>query len=159
MGIPSVSPQSIKRDNFQFGYFDAVPTRDLLIRDGHNYPLEPLVMDVLCILAEQPGDVIMRDDLINRIWDVDHGGDESLTRAISVLRKTLRDAGAEDDYIETIPKRGYRLVQSVNPQPKTPPSEGASSTSLVNNSGSILPVMLLILLAGLALLVIAAIRF
>jgi DNA-binding winged helix-turn-helix (wHTH) protein len=71
----------------------------------------------------------------------------------------LRDAGAEDDYIETIPKRGYRLVQSVNPQPKTPPSEGASSTSLVNNSGSILPVMLLILLAGLALLVIAAIRF
>lgn len=70
-------------------------------------------MDVLCALARLQGKVVARVDLIDQLWDVQFGGDESLSRAISQLRKTFRTAGVVDEYIETIPKRGYRLVQPV----------------------------------------------
>ena len=108
-------PQTnINRDSFQIENFIAVPSRDLLFRDDQKYTLEPLVMDLLCILAEHPGEVIMREDLIDRLWGIDRGSDESLTRAVSVLRKALRNAGTSEIFIETIPKRGYRLTRPVS---------------------------------------------
>ncbi|MEO0785809.1 MAG: winged helix-turn-helix domain-containing protein, partial [Pseudomonadota bacterium] len=58
---------------------------------------------------EHAGDVVSRDLLIEDVWHLEHGGDDSLSRAISVLRKAFRDAGAAEEIIETIPKRGYRL--------------------------------------------------
>lgn len=72
-------------------------------------------MSVLCELASYPGEVIPRYELIKRIWKVDYGADESLTRAISVLRKTFRKGGASEKYIETISKNGYRLIAPVMP--------------------------------------------
>jgi TolB-like protein/DNA-binding winged helix-turn-helix (wHTH) protein len=70
-------------------------------------------MDVLSLLANHSGKVIARDTLIDDIWGVQFGGEDSLSRAISILRKTFREAGATVDIIETIPKRGYRLILSV----------------------------------------------
>lgn len=71
-------------------------------------------MDVLCVLAADDGDVLSRETLIEKVWGVQFGGDESLSRAISVLRKNIIASGVSDQYIETIPKRGYRLVQPVS---------------------------------------------
>ncbi|MBL4618255.1 MAG: winged helix-turn-helix domain-containing protein [Robiginitomaculum sp.] len=88
--------------------------RNRLVLGAKAYPLEPQIMNVLCVLAEKPGKVFLRDDLIDRIWKVEYGGDESLSRAISVLRKTFKKAGDDDLYIETIYKRGYRLKASVS---------------------------------------------
>ena len=70
-------------------------------------------MDVLCLLAEEAGNVVPRDTLIERIWQTEFGSDESLTRAVSVIRRTVRELGGSADLVETVPKRGYRLTVPV----------------------------------------------
>lgn len=71
--------------------------------------LEPRVMEILGQLAESAGQVVLRNDLLD-----EHGSDEGITRAISILRKSLKKVGCDKTkYIETIPKRGYRLIVSV----------------------------------------------
>ncbi len=71
--------------------------------------LEPRVMEILGQLAKSAGQVVLRNDLLD-----EHGSDEGITRAISILRKSLKKVGCDKTkYIETIPKRGYRLIVSV----------------------------------------------
>ena len=70
-------------------------------------------MDVLCVLSAEAGEVVTRETLIERLWDTEYGADESLTRAISIIRKVVRQSGETEPYIETIKKRGYRLLQPV----------------------------------------------
>ena len=103
----------IRKTAFKIGAFIVKPDRNLLTKDGEPYSLEPRIMDVLCELAAQPRTVITRQNLIDRVWKVEYGADESLTRAISLLRKTFKSAGAGEEFIQTIPKRGYRLAQDV----------------------------------------------
>lgn len=99
-------------DEFSIGNIQVAHKRNLLIVDQAELSLEPRVMDVLCYLSQFAPDVVGRDDLIENIWKVEYGGDESLTRAISILRKTFKSAGVNEVMIETIPKRGYRLTAS-----------------------------------------------
>lgn len=95
--------------------------------------LEPKVMDVLVALAESPGEVVSRDHLFETIWRGIVVSDECLTRAISQIRRAIQDAGGDGVRIETVPKRGYRLVASgadaiaEHPSPsarRAPPSKG-----------------------------------
>lgn len=103
------------RPPFTMGPARVEPDTNRLVYDSQNVSLEPRIMDVLVMLASTPGDVVTRNDLIDTIWKVEHGADESLTRAISVIRKTLREMGCEGTFIETIPRRGYRLTQAIKP--------------------------------------------
>ncbi|NOX82852.1 MAG: hypothetical protein GXP06_07680 [Alphaproteobacteria bacterium] len=77
--------------------------------------IEPKIMEVLLTLCENVGEVVTRETLIEKIWRVEYGGDESLTRAISILRKAFHDDRGARRLIETIPKRGYRLTVPVAP--------------------------------------------
>ncbi|MAK62766.1 MAG: hypothetical protein CMK09_17490 [Ponticaulis sp.] len=99
-------------------------------RDGHLFAIEPKVMQVLCELAARPGEVVGRQHMIETIWQVSYGGDESLTRAISILRKTLGEGEASRRLIETVPRRGYRLnaiVHTADPREEaTAPAIAAS---------------------------------
>lgn len=70
-------------------------------------------MDVLCLLAARAGDVVTRESIIEEVWGTEHFGDESLTRAVSIIRKGIREAGETQEYVETIPRRGYRVSQPV----------------------------------------------
>ena len=76
--------------------------------------LTPKLMDLLLALARCEGSVASRDELLREVWgERSTVSDEPLTRAIAELRKTLGDDRADPCYIETIPKRGYRLIASV----------------------------------------------
>ena len=81
--------------------------------------LEPRLVHLLCYLAANADRVLTRDELIRELWPHVVVNENSLTRAISELRKHLAiDASSERVYIETIPKKGYRLlppVESVRP--------------------------------------------
>src|SRR5882757_6892986 len=81
--------------------------------------VEPKIMAVLCVLAGEPDRVFTRAELIDTVWGAEFGADESLTRAISHLRKALGDTSSEPAVIETIPKRGYRLLPSALSGPRT----------------------------------------
>ncbi len=75
--------------------------------------IEPLVMNVLTFLAARNGKIVLRNEFLTHIWKNFEASDESLTRAISVLRKVLRKLDPETVYIETVSKRGYRLAAAV----------------------------------------------
>ena len=73
------------------------------------------MMDVLVCLAEMQGEVISKEQLIGAVWPDTFVTDDVLTRCISELRRALQDDPKEPKVIQTIPKRGYRLVAAVEP--------------------------------------------
>jgi transcriptional activator of cad operon len=83
-------------------------------RDG-GQRLEPKVMDLLVLLAAQDGRVASRDDIMTALWPGLVVGDDSLARTVSKLRQALGDDAKAPSYIETIAKRGYRLLAPVGP--------------------------------------------
>lgn len=95
-------------DDFSLGTLQVRPSlRSLELNDSHE-TLEPRVMQVLAVLAEQDRRVVSRDELMRRCW---HGvvvGDDALQRCISRLRKVAAKYGTFT--IETLPRIGYRLV-------------------------------------------------
>ena len=95
---------------FRIGEYLVDPRRNRVTGPDGETVLQPKVIDVLCALAERPGEVLPRADLIDRVWGKEFGADESLTRAISQLRKAFGDTRDVPRVIETISKRGYRLI-------------------------------------------------
>jgi DNA-binding winged helix-turn-helix (wHTH) protein/TolB-like protein len=112
------------------------PARNSVQGPDGETGIEPKIMAVLCVLAAEPGRVFTRAELIDKVWGAEFGADESLTRAISHLRKALGDTRNEPAVIETIAKRGYRLLpdalipesQAPGSQPPEPPSSAIVET-------------------------------
>ena len=75
--------------------------------------VEPKVMDLLCLLAEDPGRVLSRDQIMAALWPGLVVGDDALARTVSKLRQALGDDAKSPRYVETIAKRGYRLLVEV----------------------------------------------
>jgi len=116
------------------------PERNMIAGKGGEVSIEPKIMQVLCVLAGEPGRVFTRAELIDRVWGTEFGADESLTRAISHLRKALGDTRGEPMVIETISKRGYRLLPSAvaGPAPETasPVSSSPSRRAWMTGAGA-----------------------
>lgn len=70
-------------------------------------------MNVLVALVAGKGEVVTRDELIDRVWNGAAGADQSVNQAISRLRSVLGDSPFEREFIETVPKRGYRLIADI----------------------------------------------
>jgi hypothetical protein len=70
-------------------------------------------MDVLCFLAQHPGEVCSKDDIIGGVWARPYMAESVLSRSIAELRRILGDRAGEPRFIETITKRGYRLIAPV----------------------------------------------
>ncbi len=104
------------------------PARNQIRCAGHTVQLEPKAMDVLCALLEQPGVVLSRENLVTQVWGLEYVSDESVTRAISVLRRAFREADGSREYIETVPKRGYRILADEAATATITPTTGALDT-------------------------------
>ena len=78
-----------------------------------RHSVEAKVMALLGVLVEHKQKVVTREDLITAVWGVEFGGDERLSRAISLLRKALGDTRGSHTHIQTISKQGYRLIAEV----------------------------------------------
>src|SRR5436190_7337574 len=108
---------------YEFGPFRIDSVERLLFRGQEVIPLTPKAVDTLLALVSNCGRVLEKDELIKLIWPdsfVEEGG---LARNISVLRRVFEDGAGEVQYIETIPKRGYRFVAPVReagPTTQTP---------------------------------------
>lgn len=89
------------------------PDTGCLTRAGQLAKLEPKVMELLVYLAQRPGRVLSREELERVIWAGTVVGYDALTNAIIKLRKALGDGSREPRFIETVPKRGYRLIAPV----------------------------------------------
>jgi DNA-binding winged helix-turn-helix (wHTH) protein/TolB-like protein len=108
---PDLSPISIdlaREPDFSLGVLKVRPSLRQVEWAGGSETLEPRVMQVLVALAQKRGEVVSRDELIQRCWDGRAVGEDALTRCISRLRK-LGETGQAFS-IETIPRVGYRLM-------------------------------------------------
>lgn len=98
---------------YEFGSFRLDVERLLLFHRSEAVPLGPKVVETLLALVEHPGEVLPKNELIERIWPEGYVEEANLAQNIYVLRKTLRSL-ASVDAIETVPRRGYRFTLPVH---------------------------------------------
>ena len=101
-------------EGYEFGPYRIDAGERLLRRGGELVSLPPKVADTLLVLVRSAGRMVDKSDLMKAVWPDTFVEEGALTRNISLLRKTLGDAGDEAAYIETIPRRGYRFVAPVH---------------------------------------------
>lgn len=97
----------------EIGSVTAVPALNQLECEASSVKLEPKAMDVLVLLADRAGEVVSADELLTSVWKGMVVGQGSVYLAISQLRRALGELDRETPFIETIPKRGYRLTVPV----------------------------------------------
>lgn len=106
---------------FRLGELSVEPKAGAVAGPGGTEQLDPKVMGVLVMLAEHAGQVVLREDLLSRLWPNVVVTDEALSRCIYELRRQLTQAGGDESFrelIETLPKRGYRLKGGVTREAK-----------------------------------------
>ena len=98
---------------FRIGALLIVPERLTLVAGEREISLEPRLMEVLIALAEHAGEVVSADQLLIEVWRGSFYSDNPVHRAIAHLRRLIGDSSRNPTYIETIRKRGYRLIAKV----------------------------------------------
>ncbi len=99
---------------YAFGPFRFDSEKHVLVRDGTPVPLAPKATEILFVLVEQAGHLVDKDSLIQRVWPDAFVEEGNLNKNIFFLRKALGEWQPGRDYIETVPKRGYRFVAPVH---------------------------------------------
>jgi TolB-like protein/DNA-binding winged helix-turn-helix (wHTH) protein/Tfp pilus assembly protein PilF len=99
--------------SFTFSSFQLDLEQRVLLRDGKPVPLPPKAMMILCILVENHGKLVEREELMRRVWPNVFVEDGNLTVNVFALRKALAEGLHGVSPIETIPKRGYRFTATV----------------------------------------------
>jgi len=97
----------------RMGDWEVEAPLNLLRRGEQEVRLEPKVMEVLVFLIGRAGEVVSRDVLLTSVWQGVVVGDDALTQVVIKLRKALGDDARAPLYIETVAKRGYRLVAPI----------------------------------------------
>ncbi|HEY0079199.1 MAG TPA: winged helix-turn-helix domain-containing protein [Pyrinomonadaceae bacterium] len=103
----------------------------VLLRDGQPVPLTPKAFDTLLVLIQNSGVIMQKRELLDKVWPDTFVGEATLSQNIFTLRKVLGLAPPGSQYIETIPKRGYRFVEKVRqvPSDSDAAKEEAAATS------------------------------
>jgi DNA-binding winged helix-turn-helix (wHTH) protein/tetratricopeptide (TPR) repeat protein len=98
--------------SYEFGPFRLEADERRLLRDGDELPLTPKVFELLLALVENNRHTLPKNELLDRVWAGSFVEENSLSRNVSILRKTLAVEGS-DPYIKTVPKLGYRFEADV----------------------------------------------
>jgi len=99
--------------HYEFGAYRLDERDRMLVREGEHVPLSPKAIELLLALVQAAGRVVSREQLLQQLWPNTVVEEGSLTSHISVLRKTLVADARSPEFIETVPKRGYRFVAPV----------------------------------------------
>ncbi len=122
---------------YTFGPYRVDTERRLVSRNGQHIPFSSKDFDLLLVLLEQPGKILVKEELMQRLWPDTAVEEGNLTRHISTLRKTLGESPGQHEYIVTVPGRGYRFVAAVKePSGQTFPSPGTLKVHSVDSLGS-----------------------
>jgi DNA-binding winged helix-turn-helix (wHTH) protein/tetratricopeptide (TPR) repeat protein len=101
------------RQGFTLGEWEVLPLRGVLRCGDREERPEPRVFGVLIALAKRNGDLVTRDELVDELWDGRPTSDEPINRCLSQLRGHLGDKSRPHEYVETLTRRGYRLLKPV----------------------------------------------
>lgn len=120
-------------ETLAIGPLSLLPSQGRVSGPGGDGRLEPRVMDLLVYLARHLGTVMTRDAIIRDVWRGTLVTDAVISRSVHQIRRTLGEIGGDSSWLETIPKRGYRLVappaQAVKAEAVTAPQPVRRSRS------------------------------
>lgn len=105
---------------YEFGSFFLDARERLLIQDGKPVPLASKTFEALFVLVRNAGHLVEKEDLLRHLWPGTFVEEANLAKHISLLRKALGERGNGQEYIETVPKYGYRFVAPVFERDGTP---------------------------------------
>lgn len=110
----------------QFGPFQVDRAAYRVTRDGRPVDLTPKLLDLLLLLADNAGNLVTKETLLDALWPGANVTDNALTQAVSELRQALGDPASAPQYIKTVARRGYRFVGAIDtgsaPTPGAAPS-------------------------------------
>jgi DNA-binding winged helix-turn-helix (wHTH) protein len=98
---------------YEFGQFTLDPADGLLMRANNLVRLTPKAIDVLCVLVQNSGRVVEKEELMRRCWPDAIVEEANLPQTICILRKALGKSGRKSQYIHTVSRRGYRFKAAV----------------------------------------------
>src|SRR5258708_2326661 len=116
-----------------FKVFRLDTANHLLWRNGDRVPLAPKGFDVLAYLVEHAGRVVTQDEILEAVWTKTYVNPEVLRKYILEIRKALGDRPVNPEFIETLPKRGYRFISPVVDESETEAPETPTSTAAEEN--------------------------
>ena len=124
--MPASATESPRR--YRFGAYELDVRAGELRKNGLKVKLQKQPLQVLKMLLEQPGEVITREELRNGLWPADTlvDFDHSLNSAVNRLRDVLCDSGDSPQFIETLPRYGYRFI---GPRDRTDSGTNSASKS------------------------------
>jgi len=99
---------------YEFGRFRVRADERVLRRGEELVSLTPKAFDILLALLENEGRIVNKDDLMKKVWPNTFVEEGNLTQNVSLLRKALGESATGPQFIETVPRRGYRFVAPVN---------------------------------------------
>jgi serine/threonine protein kinase/DNA-binding winged helix-turn-helix (wHTH) protein len=118
-----------------FGPYVVDLTSHEILHEGHRVTLQEKPFQILAILLEQPGQLVTREELRNRLWPADTFVDfeHSINTAVKKVREALHDSGEHPKFVETLPRRGYRFIAPAEISSSAPgilcaPSQAAAET-------------------------------
>jgi DNA-binding winged helix-turn-helix (wHTH) protein/pimeloyl-ACP methyl ester carboxylesterase len=111
---------------YRFGPFHLDPRERRLSRGGEVIPLRLKVFDTLLVLVENAGRLVTKQELLDAVWPETTVEENNLNHNVSVLRKALGEKATGQQYIETVPRVGYRFAAPVD---AAVPQTGASAAS------------------------------
>ena len=118
-----------------FKTFRLDTTNHLLWRNGDRVPVPPKGFDVLAYLVEHAGQLVTQDEILEALWPETFVNPEVLRKYILEIRRTLGDRPDTPEFIETLPKRGYRFIAAVREEnavetPSIPPLDPTREPSI-----------------------------
>jgi len=130
---------------YECGPFVLDPLNHVLSRDGSPLPLPPKAFDTLLVLVEHWGDLVEKEQLLKTVWPDTFVEENNLTQYISLLRRVLGDNSDQRQYIETVPKLGYRFVAPVRElepeQIESQEARAVASSTIKGEPGTLAPRM------------------
>jgi Tol biopolymer transport system component/DNA-binding winged helix-turn-helix (wHTH) protein len=102
-----------KARRYIFKNFTLDLERRVLLRDGDPVPLTPKAFDTLALLVRRSGRVVGKDELLEEIWADAFVEESTIAQNVFTLRKALGQTHTENQFIETVPKHGYRFIADV----------------------------------------------
>ncbi|HSG41430.1 MAG TPA: tetratricopeptide repeat protein [Thermoanaerobaculia bacterium] len=120
-------PIRTERCFYEFDGFRVDPVRRRLLRAGETVPLTPKAFSILIALIEKRGEVLEKEELIQKVWPDSYVTEANLTQNISSLRKALGERANDHRYVVTVPGRGYSFVADVTEVAREQTGEHAMS--------------------------------
>ena len=125
--------------DFRIAEWLVQPSLNRLSDGDHEVQVEPKLMDVLVYLAENAGQVVSKNDITDAVWPDLFITESVITRSIAGLRRAFGDDAKNPRFIETISKRGYRLIAEVKPQSTATPQPILATTRRAEDGDDFIP--------------------